>query len=81
MEAVESGSVYVHCDVTAIFPWLTHALLSDPKIKRKPRRLMDLLGEATNLLDREVEKRRARLMKTLDWKVEEVRRRPRVFVR
>src|SRR5262249_5998930 len=45
VEAVESGSVYVHCDVTAVFPWLTHALLSDPKLKLKPKRLMDRFGE------------------------------------
>ena len=82
MEAVESGSVYVHCDVTAIFPWLTHALLSDPKMKRKPRQLMEVLEEATALLDQEVHKRRASLMKTLDWKVDKVRsRRPRQLVR
>ncbi|OLE63714.1 MAG: deoxyhypusine synthase, partial [Deltaproteobacteria bacterium 13_1_20CM_2_69_21] len=34
VEAVEAGSVYVHTDVTAVFPWLTHALLGDPKMKR-----------------------------------------------
>jgi deoxyhypusine synthase len=73
MEAVQSGSVYVHCDVTAVVPWLTYALLSDPTMKRKPKRLMDALGEATDFLDQEVEKRRARLMKTLNWKVEEAR--------
>ncbi len=28
VEAVETGSVYVHTDVTAVFPWLTHALFS-----------------------------------------------------
>jgi deoxyhypusine synthase len=82
MEAVESGSVYVHCDVTAIFPWLTHALLSDPKMKRKPRRLMKVLDQAVALLDQEVHNRRASLMKTLDWKVTEARgRRPHQFVR
>ena len=31
VEAVETGSVYVHTDVTAVFPWLTHALLSRPE--------------------------------------------------
>ena len=34
-ESVATGSVYVHADVTAVFPWLTYALLSDPKMKRK----------------------------------------------
>ncbi len=30
-ESVATGSVYVHADVTAVFPWLTYALLSDPE--------------------------------------------------
>ena len=49
IEAVEAGSMYVHTDVTAVFPWLTHALLSDTKMKRKPRRLMDVMQEAVAL--------------------------------
>ena len=36
VEAVETGSMYVHADVTAVFPWLTHALLSERRAKRKP---------------------------------------------
>jgi len=75
VEAVESGSVYVHCDVTAIFPWLTHALLSDRAMKRKPRRLMDFLGAAKQYLDRDVEKKRSELMETIDWKPQDVPRR------
>ncbi len=82
VEAVESGSIYVHCDVTAIFPWLTHALLSDAKMRRKPQRLMDKLDESVRFLDRDVEKKRGDLMKTLDWKVDGAKRpRHRVFVR
>lgn len=73
MEAVEVGSIYVHCDVTAVFPWLTHALLSEPGMKRKPMRLMDKLPEAVAFLDAEVQKRRKALMKTLDWSPEEVK--------
>ena len=49
MEAVEAGSVYVHTDVTAVFPWLTHALLSDRKMRRKPKRLYDSLEAARKL--------------------------------
>jgi deoxyhypusine synthase len=80
--AVETGSVYVHCDVTAVFPWLTYALLSDPAMKRKPRRLMDDLGQAIRFLDRDVEKRRGELIKTLDWKLQDPRSsKHRVFVR
>jgi deoxyhypusine synthase len=66
MQAVESGSVYVHCDVTAVFPWLTHALLARYK-KQEPKRLMDKLPEAVQYLDRDVDKRRQSLMKTIEW--------------
>ena len=67
MEAVEAGSVYVHTDVTAVFPWLTHALLSDPKMKRKPKRLYDSLEAARKLLDKDVEKNRKELLKTVSY--------------
>src|SRR3954451_16327413 len=65
VEAVEAGSVYVHTDVTAVFPWLTHALLSDAKMKRKPKRLLDRLDEARAFLDRDVAKNRRELLKTV----------------
>lgn len=71
VEAVETGSVYVHTDVTAVFPWLTHALLANPKMRRKPQRLMDKLPEAIAFLDKDVQKRRKELMKTLEWSVDE----------
>jgi len=67
VEAVETGSVYVHTDVTAVFPWLTHALLEDPKMRRKPKRLLDALPAATAALQREVEKNRKPLLKTLSF--------------
>src|SRR4051812_1170460 len=67
VEAVEAGSVYVHTDVTAVFPWLTHALLSDPKMKRKPKHLLDSLETARKLLDREVAKNRKELLKTVTF--------------
>ena len=67
MEAVETGSVYVHCDVTAVFPWLTYALFSTGA-KRTPMRLKEQLPRAVTLLDREVQKRRASLVRTLEWK-------------
>jgi deoxyhypusine synthase len=65
VEAVEAGSIYVHTDVTAVFPWLTHALLSDAKMKRKPKRLLDSLDDARSFLDKAVEKNRRELLKTL----------------
>jgi deoxyhypusine synthase len=64
-DCVASSSVYVHADVTAVFPWLAHALLSDPKMRRPPRHLMDRLDEALDFLDEAVERRRGALMKTL----------------
>ncbi len=67
VEAVEAGSVYVHTDVTAVFPWLTHALLSDPRMKRKPTRLLDALSDARAYLDRDVAKNRKELLKTLSF--------------
>jgi deoxyhypusine synthase len=59
--------VYVHADVTAVFPWLTYALLSDPKIKRKPRRLYDAREDAVAVLQREVDKRRKKLASTIAY--------------
>lgn len=67
IECVQNNSVYVHSDVTAVFPWLTHALLSDPQVRRHPRRLQDSLGDAVLGLDAEVDKRRKSLMKSLHF--------------
>jgi deoxyhypusine synthase len=64
-ESAERGSVYVHADVTAVFPWLTHALLSDPALKRPHARLIDHFGASVNELQRQVDKRRASLSATL----------------
>jgi deoxyhypusine synthase len=66
-ESVQTGSVYVHCDVTAVFPWLTYALLSDPRVHRKPRRLYDARETAVANLQREVVKRRKELAATLTY--------------
>ena len=66
-ESVATGSVYVHTDVTAVFPWLTYALLSDPSIHRKHRRLYDARIEAVKTLDRQVNRRRKALLKTVDY--------------
>lgn len=66
VEAVESGSVYVHTDVTAVFPWLTHALFSTGA-RRAPMRLMDRMSDAIAFLDRDVARRRKKLLATIDW--------------
>jgi deoxyhypusine synthase len=75
MEAVETGSVYVHCDVTAVFPWLTHALFS-AGARRKPMRLMDALPRAVALLDGDVKRRRATLLRSIEWSPDEVQKAP-----
>ncbi len=66
-ESVQYGSMYVHCDVTAVFPWLTYALLSDPTVHRKPRRLYDVREQAVATLEREVLKRSKTLAPTMEY--------------
>lgn len=64
-----SRSVYVHTDVTAVFPWITYALLSDPKVRRAPLKLMDQYTEAVAELDRQVRKRAKKLAPTLEYEL------------
>lgn len=66
-ESVQYGSMYVHCDVTAVFPWLTYALLSDPRVHKKPRRLYDARGTAVKNLQREIDKRKKKLLGTVKF--------------
>ncbi|MBS2018578.1 MAG: deoxyhypusine synthase family protein [Deltaproteobacteria bacterium] len=66
-ESVQYGSMYVHCDVTAVFPWLTYALLSDPRVHKKHRRLYDSRVAAVKNLQKEVEKRKKKLMTTVEF--------------
>ena len=66
-ESVQTGSVYVHCDVTAVFPWLVYALLSDPSVHRKHRRLYDARRDAVAALQKEVDKRRRALAPTIEF--------------
>ena len=70
-DSVARGSAYVHTDVTAVFPWLTYALLSDPSIKKKPRRLYDAREQAVAQLQAEVDKRRKKLVPTLEFDLPE----------
>jgi len=81
VEAVEAGSVYVHTDLTAVFPWLTHALLSDAKMKRKPRRLLDQLAAARVFLDAAVTRNRRELLKTVTFPGTPTRHDPESVVR
>ncbi len=66
-ESVATGSVYVHTDVTAVFPWLTYALLSDSRVHKKPRRLYDARAAALAALQKEVDKRKKKLRATIDY--------------
>lgn len=75
-DAVETGSVYCHCDVTAVFPWLVHALMQLKVSKRKPLRLMDRLDDAVKYLDVDVNRRRSALLKTVQWSSKDVKGRP-----
>lgn len=66
-ESVQYGSMYCHCDVTAVFPWLTYALLSDARIHKKPRRLYDVRKAAVKNLQAEITKRRKKLLATVAY--------------
>jgi deoxyhypusine synthase len=68
-ESVAAGSVYVHADVTAVFPWLTYALLSDPKMRKKPLDLVAARPAARERLMREIVRRRAELVPTMTSKL------------
>jgi deoxyhypusine synthase len=60
-ECVEYNSVYVHCDVTAVFPWLVHALLAEG-VRRPHKRYMDRMDEAIARLDADIAARRDSLL-------------------
>src|SRR3954453_674688 len=66
-ERVESGSMHVHCDVPAVFPWLTYALLSDARVHKKPRRLYEARDAAVETLQREITKRQKKLLETVEF--------------
>jgi deoxyhypusine synthase len=66
-ESVERGSVYCRTDVTVAMPWLTYALLSDPKMRKPALRLSKKLAQANALLQGEVKRRRKKLEKSLSF--------------
>lgn len=63
-ECVEFNSVYCHCDVTAVFPWVVHALFQGGAM-REPKRMYDRLPEAIARLDADVAGRRDALESSL----------------
>ncbi|MCA9564166.1 MAG: deoxyhypusine synthase family protein, partial [Myxococcales bacterium] len=60
-DCVQYSSVYVHTDVTAVFPWITHALFS-AGAKRAHKRLYDSLAEAELELNADIAERRDQLL-------------------
>lgn len=60
-ECVETSSVYVHCDVTAVFPFVVHALFEE-HAPRPLKRLMRRLPAAVAALDADVAARRDTLL-------------------
>jgi deoxyhypusine synthase len=66
-ESVARGSIYVHADVTAVFPWLTYALLSTPGMEKKPLRLVDARVRARARLAELVARRHKALVPTLSF--------------
>ncbi len=64
-EAVLTSSVYCHVDVTAVLPWLVHALFAEG-LSRPHKRLYDRLGEARAKLDADVAAQRGKLLAELD---------------
>ncbi|HSO40705.1 MAG TPA: deoxyhypusine synthase family protein [Labilithrix sp.] len=72
-ESVQYGSMYVHADVTAVFPWLTYALLTDARVHKKHRRLYDAREVAVKNLQREVDKRKKKLLATVEFAMPKAR--------
>lgn len=64
-EAVLESSVYVHCDVTAVLPFVVHALFSEG-LSRPSRRYADRLNEFKAKLDADVFGKRDALLAELE---------------
>ncbi|MGZ3452278.1 MAG: deoxyhypusine synthase family protein [Polyangiales bacterium] len=75
-ESVATGSMYVHTDVTAVFPWLTYALLSDPAMRRAPARLYTVRRDAVANLQKQVDRRKKKLLTTIDYPLPEIKKSP-----
>ena len=60
-DCVENSSVYVHCDMTPVFPWLVYALFNGGA-QRPLRRLYSQLDEARAQLHAEVASQREDLL-------------------
>jgi deoxyhypusine synthase len=63
-ECMETSSVYVHCDVTAVLPWLTCALLATDHT-RPGKRMGERIAEAVGDLDEAIRGKRDELLTKL----------------
>lgn len=68
-ECVETSSVYVRSDVTAVLPFVVHALFAED-IERPHKRYLERLGEAKAKLDADLEPLRAQLLAEVGRKPE-----------
>jgi len=64
-ECVETSSVYVHTDVTAVLPFLVHGLFQQGA-QRPQKRLLDRMGEARAKLVADMADKRAGLLEELE---------------
>jgi deoxyhypusine synthase len=64
-EAVLTSSQYVRCDVTAVLPFVVHALFAEG-LQRPHRRYLDRLPEFQKKLDADVAGQRDKLLKELE---------------
>ncbi len=71
-ECVATSSMYVHADVTAVFPWLVHALFQ-AGVRRAPKRLMDKLPRIVARLDEDLKARREALLEGTQEPPDEIR--------
>jgi deoxyhypusine synthase len=70
-ECVEHSSVYCHCDVTAVFPWLVHALFAEG-LRRPHKRYLDRMDEAMRALDADILARRDQLLEGVHTTPDEI---------
>lgn len=63
-ECVETSSVYAHCDVTAVLPWITCALLDEGR-RRQRRDWYSRLVDARTTLERAIRERRTDLLNAI----------------
>lgn len=64
-ECLQTSSVYVHADVTAVVPWLVYALFNDG-LSRPGKRMADRIPEAVARLDAALAARKDEILRGLE---------------